>query len=97
VKSQTFTTNTGSRHQFSAASDMRIMGADEAAAIRLCQEKPSDVEPRDPTDNLSIEPKLATEDPNRRDDRADLASWITPASSFAAAEVSPIRLKIPAE
>jgi predicted phage-related endonuclease len=54
------------RGSFIGGSDARvIMGADEAALIRLWQEKRGEVEPQDLSDNLIVQLGLATEALNR--------------------------------
>jgi predicted phage-related endonuclease len=55
------------RRYFIGGSDARIiMGNDEAALVRLWQEKRGDVEPQDLSGNLVVQLGLATEDLNRR-------------------------------
>jgi predicted phage-related endonuclease len=56
-----------SRAQFVGGSDARIiMGADEAALIRLWREKRAEAEPQDYSTNLIVQLGLATEALNRR-------------------------------
>jgi predicted phage-related endonuclease len=55
------------RRYFIGGSDARIiMGNDEAALVRLWQEKRGEVEPQDLSGNLVVQLGLATEDLNRR-------------------------------
>ncbi len=55
------------RRSFIGGSDARvIMGEDEAALVRLWQEKRGEVEPEDLSGNLIVQLGLATEDLNRR-------------------------------
>src|SRR5229473_1943877 len=55
------------RHSFIGGSDARIiMGTDEAALLRLWQEKRGEFEPQDLSGNLIVQLGLATEDLNRR-------------------------------
>jgi predicted phage-related endonuclease len=55
------------RRYFIGGSDARIiMGKDEAALLRLWQEKRGDVEPEDLSGNLIVQLGLATEELNRR-------------------------------
>jgi predicted phage-related endonuclease len=55
------------RRSFIGGSDARIiMGADEAALVRLWQEKRGEVEPEDLLGNLIVQLGLATEELNRR-------------------------------
>ena len=55
------------RRYFIGGSDARIiMGNDEAALVRLWQEKRGEVEPEDLSGNLIVQLGLATEDLNRR-------------------------------
>jgi putative phage-type endonuclease len=54
------------RRSFIGGSDARIiMGSDEAAVIRLWQEKRGEAEPRDLSDNLIVQLGAATEELNR--------------------------------
>src|SRR5205814_3176024 len=54
------------RRQFIGGSDARIiMGADEAALIRLWREKRGEVEPEDLSGNLIVQLGLVTEELNR--------------------------------
>src|SRR6202795_2463982 len=60
-------TNHLSRRSFIGGSDARIiMGSDEAALVRLWQEKRGEVEPEDLSDNLIVQLGTVTEDLNRR-------------------------------
>jgi len=55
------------RRYFIGGSDARIiMGTDEAALLRLWQEKRGDIEPQDLSGNLIVQLGLATEELNRR-------------------------------
>src|SRR5215218_5016747 len=55
------------RRSFIGGSDARIiMGQDEAALLRLWQEKRGEVEPQDLSRNLVVQLGVATEDLNRR-------------------------------
>src|SRR5271165_6197432 len=55
------------RRSFIAGSDARIiMGADEAALIRLWREKRGEAEPEDLSGNLIVQLGLVTEDLNRQ-------------------------------
>ena len=55
------------RRYFIGGSDARIiMGDDEAALIRLWQEKRGEVEPEDLSRNLPVQLGLVTEELNRR-------------------------------
>jgi len=55
------------RRGFIGGSDARIiMGNDEAALVRLWQEKRGEAEPEDLSGNLIVQLGLATEDLNRR-------------------------------
>src|SRR3954447_25096513 len=55
------------RSRFIGGSDARIiMGTDEAALVRLWQEKRGDLEPRDFSANLVVQLGVVTEDLNRR-------------------------------
>ena len=57
----------GTRRYFIGGSDARtIMGDDEAALIRLWQEKRGEIEPEDLSGNLVVQLGLATENLNRR-------------------------------
>ena len=59
--------NGGNRRAFIGGSDARvIMGSDEAALLRLWQEKRGEVEPVDLSGNLIVQLGVATEDLNRR-------------------------------
>src|SRR5947199_4497520 len=55
------------RRLFVGGSDARIiMGTDEAALVRLWQEKRGEAEPEDLSGNLIVQLGVATEDLNRR-------------------------------
>jgi len=55
------------RRRYLGGSDARIiMGTDEAALLRLWQEKRGEVEPEDLSNNLIVQLGVATEDLNRR-------------------------------
>jgi predicted phage-related endonuclease len=55
------------RRYFIGGSDARIiMGNDEAALLRLWQEKRGEIEPKDLSGNLVVQLGLATEELNRR-------------------------------
>src|SRR5271170_1526467 len=55
------------RRHFIGGSDARIiMGGDEAALVRLWQEKRGEIEPEDLSGNLIVQLGLITEDLNRR-------------------------------
>src|SRR5271157_2631683 len=55
------------RRHFVGGSDARIiMGTDEAALVRLWQEKRGEVEPQDLSGNLIVQLGVVTEDLNRR-------------------------------
>src|SRR5215470_10150764 len=59
--------NSGHRRLFIGGSDARIiMGTDEAALIRLWQEKRGEIEPEDFSGNLIVQLGRVTEDLNRR-------------------------------
>src|ERR1700677_3092657 len=54
------------RRHFIGGSDARvIMGDDEAALLRLWQEKRGEIEPEDLSGNLLVQLRLATEELNR--------------------------------
>ena len=58
--------NSGHRRSFIGGSDARIiLGSDEAALIRLWQEKRGEIEPEDFSGNLIVQLGRATEDLNR--------------------------------
>src|SRR6202049_118247 len=58
--------NAGERRHFVGGSDARIiMGTDEAALLRLWQEKRGEVEPEDLSGNLIVQLGLVTEPLNR--------------------------------
>ena len=59
--------SSANRRYFIGGSDARIiMGTDEAALLRLWQEKRGEFEPQDLSGNLIVQLGLATEDLNRR-------------------------------
>jgi predicted phage-related endonuclease len=59
--------NPADRRYFIGGSDARIiMGDDEAALVRLWQEKRGEIEPEDLSDNLIVQLGAVTEDLNRR-------------------------------
>ena len=59
--------NGGNRRTFIGGSDARvIMGSDEAALLRLWQEKRGEIEPVDVSQNLFVQLGVATESLNRR-------------------------------
>jgi predicted phage-related endonuclease len=59
--------NTADRRHFIGGSDARIiMGKDEAALVRLWQEKRGEIEPEDLSGNLIVQLGVVTEDLNRR-------------------------------
>jgi len=67
MKRQTWTNFRDGRRDFIGGSDARIiMGKDEAAVIRLWQEKRGEAEPEDLSGNLIVQLGVATEDLNRR-------------------------------
>jgi predicted phage-related endonuclease len=66
------------RRYFIGGSDARIiMGNDEAALVRLWQEKRGEVEPQDLSGNLVVQLGLATEDLNRRWFQANTGQVLT--------------------
>ena len=66
------------RRYFIGGSDARIiMGADEAALLRLWREKRGEIEPEDLSGNLIVQLGLATEDLNRRWYEANTGQAIT--------------------
>jgi predicted phage-related endonuclease len=66
MKSNVWTTTYENRRAFIGGSDARIiMGTDEAALIRLWQEKRGELEPEDLSGNLIVQLGAATEDLNR--------------------------------
>jgi predicted phage-related endonuclease len=66
------------RRYFIGGSDVRIiMGTDEAALIRLWQEKRGEIEPQDLSGNLIVQLGLATEALNRRWYEANTGQLIT--------------------
>jgi predicted phage-related endonuclease len=67
VESRFWRSPENSRRHFIGGSDARIiLGDDEAALIRLWQEKRGEVEPEDLSGNLVVQLGLATEELNRR-------------------------------
>jgi len=67
VKSTLWKTQEDARRYFIGGSDARIiMGSDEAALIRLWQEKRGEVQPEDLSGNLVVQLGVVTEDLNRR-------------------------------
>jgi len=67
MKSQLWTNAVRDRRAFLGGSDARIiMGTDEAALLRLWQEKRGEIEPEDFSDNLLVQLGAVTEDLNRR-------------------------------
>ena len=67
-----------SRRHFIGGSDARIiMGDDEAALLRLWQEKRAEVEPEDLSRNLAVQLGVATEELNRRWYEAQTGEVIT--------------------
>src|SRR5271165_4868845 len=66
------------RRHFVGGSDARIiMGTDEAALVRLWQEKRGEVEPQDLSGNLIVQLGVVTEDLNRRWYEANTGQVIT--------------------
>src|SRR5262245_47446035 len=66
MKSHLWTGSFGSRRSFIGGSDARIiMGNDDAALVRLWQEKRGEAEPEDLSNNLIVQLGLATEELNR--------------------------------
>jgi len=66
------------RRYFIGGSDARIiMGNDEAALVRLWQEKRGEVEPQDLSGNLVVQLGLATEDLNRHWYEANTGQVVT--------------------
>jgi predicted phage-related endonuclease len=66
------------RRSFIGGSDARIvMGSDEAALIRLWQEKRGEAEPRDLSGNLIVQLGIATEKLNRRWYEANTGQVVT--------------------
>jgi predicted phage-related endonuclease len=67
LSNRRMTLSKGARRYFIGGSDARIiMGTDEAALIRLWQEKRGEIEPQDLSGNLIVQLGLATEELNRR-------------------------------
>src|SRR3974390_3010063 len=70
------------RQTFVGGSDARIiMGSDEAALLRLWQEKRGEIEPEDLSSNLTVQLGLATEDLNRRWYEANTGQVVTDVQS----------------
>src|SRR5215470_7813649 len=70
--------STKRRRYFIGGSDARIiMGNDEAALLRLWQEKRGEVEPEDLSDNLVVQLGVATEELNRRWYQANSGQVVT--------------------
>ena len=66
MKSIVSTKSYENRRSFIGGSDARtIMGSDEAALVRLWQEKRGEVEPGDFSDNLLVQLGIVTESLNR--------------------------------
>src|SRR5215475_12602188 len=66
MKLPTYRTPYESRHYFIGGSDARIiMGSDEAALVRLWQEKRGEAEPQDLSGNLIVQLGTVTEELNR--------------------------------
>src|SRR5215813_9778901 len=66
------------RRNFVGGSDARIiMGADEAALVRLWHEKRGEIEPEDLSGNLVVQLGLATEELNRRRSQANTGQVLT--------------------
>ncbi len=66
------------RRHFIGGSDARIiLGNDEAALVRLWQEKRGEIEPEDLSANLMVQLGLATEDLNRRWYQANTGRLVT--------------------
>ena len=66
MKSDVWTSRANDRRHFIGGSDARIiMGADEAALLRLWREKRGEIEPEDLSGNLIVQLGLVTEDLNR--------------------------------
>ena len=71
-------TSSSDRRYFIGGSDARIiMGANEAALLRLWREKRGEVEPEDLSCNLVVQLGLATEDLNRRWYQANTGQVVT--------------------
>ena len=70
---ETFTIN---RRNFIGGSDARIiMGADEAALLRLWREKRGEAEPEDLSGNLIVQLGCVTEDLNRHWYERNTGQW----------------------
>ncbi len=66
------------RREFIGGSDARIIfGNDEAALVRLWQEKRGEIDPEDLSGNLLVQLGLVTEDLNRRWYQANTGRLIT--------------------
>ena len=66
------------RQTFVGGSDVRIiLGSDEAALLRLWQEKRGEIEPQDLSGNLVVQLGVATEDLNRRWYQANTGQVLT--------------------
>ncbi len=75
---------TANRRRFIGGSDARIiMGADEAALLRLWREKRGEVEPEDLSGNLIVQLGLATEKLNRRWYQANTGRVVTDVQQWA--------------
>ena len=78
MKSKLWTKPGNTRRYFIGGSEARIiMGNDEAALLRLWQEKRGEVEPEDLACNLIVQLGLATEELNRRWYEANTGQVIT--------------------
>ena len=72
-----WTKSSANRRHFIGGSDARIiMGADEAALLRLWRQKRGELEPEDLSGNLLVQLGLATEDLNRRWYKANTSQTI---------------------
>jgi predicted phage-related endonuclease len=72
------TASSENRRPYIGGSDARIiMGADEAALLRLWREKRGEVEPEDLSGNLPVQLGIATEDLNRRWYEANTGQAVT--------------------
>src|SRR5215471_6692317 len=66
------------RQTFIGGSDVRIiLGSDEAALLRLWQEKRGEIKPQDLSGNLVVQLGVATEDLNRRWYQANTGQVLT--------------------
>jgi predicted phage-related endonuclease len=78
MKQQIRTMSTAGRRSFVGGSDARlIMGDDEAALVRLWQEKRGEIEPEDLSGNLVVQLGVVTEDLNRRWFEANTGQVVT--------------------